>query len=273
MFAFVNDRFAEEEFASIGVGDLAIQRGYGVFDFFRTRNFQPLFLDEYLDRLFYSAETFRLEIPYTKTQIASLVQELSRRNDIEPSGVRIVVTGGYSEDSYRLAESNFIITQKPITLPGNERFNEGLKIITYNYQREFPTAKSINYLVGIYLLDQLAQQGADEVLYTFNGNVLEFPRANVFVVTKDQKVITPKDNVLHGVTRKKVLELSAHRYSTEERNVTIDELNNATEIFLTSTTKRILPVVRVNDMAVANGIPGAVTKQLYQDFLALENSL
>ncbi len=273
MDAFVNNIFVDDLKATIGINDLAIQRGYGVFDFFRTQHFVPLFLEDYLNRLFHSASILRLAIPHSKAEIALIIKELIRRNGIATSGIRLVLTGGYSEDSYHIGRPNFIITQKAIELPSEEIFLKGLNIITHDYKREFSAIKSINYLTGIYLQQKISESKADEVLYKNNGNILEFPRANVFIVTQNDTVVTPAEGVLYGITRKKVLEIAQEKYKVEQRVISVAELYQAKEVFFTSTTKRILPVLSVDGYLIGNGEAGEVTKSLYDSFLQMENRL
>ena len=270
---FVNGDFIEETKASLRISDLSIHRGYGVFDFFRTSNFVPLFLDDYLDRFIKSAATLRLELHYTEGQLKEVIGEMIRRNEIADAGFKMILTGGYSPDGYETGSPNFIIIQQPVQIAAKENFDKGLKIILHEYMRDLPEAKSINYLMGVYLQDKVKQQAADDVLYYHNNNVLELPRSNVFAVTKDGIVITPENNVLHGITRMKVLELAREQYTVEERAVTVDEFKNAAEIFLTSTTKRIIPVLTVDSKTIADGQPGEVTTTLYQSFLQMEKAI
>jgi branched-chain amino acid aminotransferase len=270
MIAFINNEFLEVEDAKLHVGDLAIQRGYGVFDFLRTRNNVPLFLDDYIERFFKSAIGLRLEPLHSKEKTKEIIHELIRRNNIPQSGIKIMLTGGYSVDMFHSDSTNFIALQQPLNLPSQEKFDKGLKIILHEYMRDLPALKSINYLMAIYLQDRVEQQNADDVLYYKHDHILEFPRSNVFVVTKEQTVVTPSENVLHGITRKKVIELAHKEYKVEERPVSVTELQQASEIFVTSTTKRILPVAQVDDIIIGNGTPGAVTTNLYNKFLELE---
>jgi D-alanine transaminase/branched-chain amino acid aminotransferase len=196
-----------------------------------------------------------------------------RRNDVAESGLKMILTGGYSPDSFEPAPSNFIIVQQPVQLPSAEKFEQGLKIILHEYLRDLPHTKSINYLMGIYLREKVQQQKADDVLYYKDGNVLEFPRSNFFIVTKNNTVVTPAENMLHGITRMKVLELARQNFEVEERAVSIEELKNAAEVFLTSTTKRILPVVSIGDKIIADGKPGKITTSLYHSFLQMEKRI
>lgn len=273
MIAFVNNQFIEESKATLGITDLSVQRGYGIFDFFRTSNYVPLFLDNYLDRFFKSAGALRLQPPYSRDGLKNIINEMIRKNRVPVSGFKMILTGGYSSDGYELSSPNFIIIQQPVQLPGIEKFDKGLKIILYEYMRDLPYAKSINYMMAVYLQDKLQQHKVDEVLYHKDGYILEFPRSNVFIVTKDHTVVTPAKNVLHGITRMKVIELAGKQFKVEERAVTVDELRNAAEVFLTSTTKPILPVLAIDSKMVGDGKPGEMTTWLYQAFFEMEKSL
>ncbi len=258
MIAFVNDKFIEEASAVLQVGDLSIQRGFAIFDYFRTRNFIPLFLDNYLDRFFNSAHLIRLNPLHSREELKEIINELIHRNAIADCGFKMILTGGYSADGFEPAAPNFIIIPQTLQLATREKFEKGLNIILHQYMRDLPAIKSTNYLMSISLLDKLKQQQADDVLYVKENVVLEFPRANVFIVTKSGMVVTPQDNVLSGITRMKTVEIAQKKYKVEERQVTGDELWNAAEIFLTSTTKRIMPVLKINDYMVSGGKPGEV---------------
>jgi len=110
------------------------------------------------------------------------------------------------------------------------------------------------------------------VLYHQNNIVSEFPRCNFFIVKKDNTVMTPADNVLHGITRKNILKLAASRYSSGEGTITMEDIHQAKEVFLTSTTKRIVPIVQVNDTLIGDGKPGSVSLSLLNDLIALEQA-
>lgn len=271
MTVFLNDHFVDENEASIGISDLSIQRGFGIFDFFRTSNYVPLFLEDYLDRFYRSARQLHLTPPHSREDIKRIIYELIDKNRIETSGVKMMLTGGYSTDGFEPGVPNFIITQQPVEISSEEKFEKGINIILHEYLRDLATVKSINYLMAIYLREKLISQRADDVLYYKDGCILEFPRSNVFIVTKDAVVVTPAENVLPGITRKKVLEIAGKKYKTEERPVTVAELKDAAEVFLTSTTKRLLPVLKIDDRVVGNGKPGEITRDLYRSFMELED--
>ena len=273
MITFLNDRFVEEHDATLQVTDLAIQRGYGVFDFIRTSNNIPLFLADYLERFYNSAAMLHLEPPLTKQGLTEIIYELIAKNNLGEAGVKMILTGGYPADSFEPVTPNLIIMQLPIQIPSTAKFNAGIKVITHEYQRDLPDTKSINYLMGIWLLPKIKEQHADDVLYHWQGIVSELPRSNVFMVTRDNKIVTPAENILHGITRKKLLQLAAAKYTVEVRAVSVEEMKNAAEVFITSTTKRLLPVTQMDEIVIGTGKAGPVTTLLNNAFIRLEEML
>ncbi|CAN5875918.1 branched-chain-amino-acid transaminase [soil metagenome] len=271
LFAFVRQEVVPLEKAFLHVSDLAIQRGYGIFDFLKIQDGQPLFLESYLDRFHSSAELMQLSVPLGREELVGAVADLIHRNDLPLSGMKLILTGGYSENGYNLASPNLLLIQQPLSLPTQAQTEQGIRVITQEYVREIPAAKTINYTMGIRLLQQIRERMAEDVLYHLGGEVSEFPRSNVFMVTEDGRVVTPKDNILRGITRKHVLELAGNRYQAEEGTVTLPDLLQAREVFLTSTTKRILPIVQVDDRVIGKGKPGPVAQALLEDLIALEN--
>ncbi|MBA2500122.1 MAG: aminotransferase class IV [Chitinophagaceae bacterium] len=272
MVAFINGEYKDEEKALLHVSDLSIQRGYAAFDFFRTLDFKPLFLDDYLERFFKSIELLRLNNTYSRQQVKDIIRQLIEENKLAVSGIRMTMTGGYSQSGYEPATANLIITQQKLATPPEENIKEGIKVITYEYQRDLPEIKSINYLMGVWLQQKVKEQQASDVLYYKNNIVTEFPRSNLFVISKDGELITNQKNILEGITRKKVLELAAGEFPVIIKDITLDEINNAAELFMTSTTKRILPVTRVNDKIIGSGNAGQITTALHTSFLSFERS-
>jgi branched-chain amino acid aminotransferase len=270
MAAFLNDDFLENDQALLHVSDLSMQRGYGVFDFFRTVNGTPLYMQQHLDRFFASAENMHLPVNKTREELCAIVYTLIKQSALAEAGIRLMLTGGYSADGYVPATPNLLITCNPVKTATAHHFEKGVSAITYPYQRELPHIKSIHYLMAVWLQPLLKEKKADEVLYYQNNVISEFPRSNVFVVTKNDTLLTPARNILSGITRKNVLSLATAFMKVEERDITLEEVANAAELFFTSTTRRIMPVVNINNRLMSNGRPGKFTIQLYQQLVALE---
>jgi D-alanine transaminase/branched-chain amino acid aminotransferase len=177
------------------------------------------------------------------------------------AGIRMILTGGYSPDAYNPASPNFIIMQSPLTM-NDSLAPKAVSIITHEYVREIPEAKTINYMVGIWLQQKIKDQQADDVLYQSNGYVSEFPRCNFFIVAQDNTIITPAKKALKGVTRKRVMECASSKYLVKEAPVSVQDILKAKEAFLTSSTKRIQSVVKMDGHIIGDGKPGEITTSL-----------
>lgn len=259
-FSFVNNDFIETADAKIGIKDLGLQRGYGIFDFLKTVNGHPLHLQDHLDRFYKSADTMRLPVPHSREELAEIIKHLMRKNELPDSGIRINLTGGDSDDGYTITKPNLVISQTYLKY-NPELFDRGFRITTYEYQRQFPEVKTIDYLNAIWLQPQVKAAGADDVLYCNAGELRECPRTNIFIVTSDGQALTPANYVLPGITRKQLLDMKDA--NVDEAVLTMDMLKDAAEVFITSTIKLIIPVLAVDGRTIGNGQPGPVTRRLY----------
>lgn len=246
---YLNNDFVLEKQACLHVNDLAIQRGYGLFDYLKTLNKIPIFIDDHLERFYFSAAQLGLPVLLDKSQLESVIHELINRNGIPDSGIKLTLTGGYSHDGYTIAKPNLIIAQHPLQLLTPDMVDKGIKLITWQHQRQLPQVKTIDYLMAIWLQPLIKQKGADDVLYFFNDVVCECPRANFFIITKEDRLVTPAQNILKGITRKKILHhAKTWRLKVEERDINIGELKTAKSAFICSTTKAILPVTQIDNI-------------------------
>lgn len=239
-------------------------RGYGIFDFFRVSEGVPLFIDDHLDRFFSSAEQVRLPVGTERKVLKRQILDLISHNQMPVSGIRMVLTGGTGAGAYAIGKPNLIVTQEAIHFPSDRQFDSGVKLITHEYLRDIPQVKTINYMTGIWLQDQIATQGAFDVLYTQNGFVHELTRSNIFIVNANDELVTPNELILHGVTRKQVIKAVKDRYTVIERPLARQELFSATEVFLTGTTKKVLPIRQIDGHLF--GGPGPITREVMRLF-------
>lgn len=214
--AFLNDEFIEEEKTFLHFSDLSIQRAYGVFDFFKIINGQPIFLDEHLERFYFSAEQMRLPVRQSKEELKNTIIEFIEKNAAINTGVRITLTGGTSDDGYQLGKPNLVIALRPFSPLTEEQFEQGIRMITYQHQRQLPHVKTIDYIMGVWLQPLIKQNNVDDVLYHLNGFVTETPRSNFFIITEDNRIVTPAKNMLKGITRNKLIEVAKTKFIVEE---------------------------------------------------------
>jgi D-alanine transaminase/branched-chain amino acid aminotransferase len=250
--AIINGNIINKEEAVLHINDLSIERGYGIFDYFKTVNGIPVFWEESLDRFFHSAQAMRLTVDYDRDALKESILQLMQLNNIPDAGIKLLLTGGYSADGYSMGKPNLIITQQ-VQKRNETAEQNGLRLITHEHQRQLPTVKTIDYLMGILTQPLVKEKNADDVLYHQNGCISECPRSNIFIVTKEDRIITPEKNVLHGVTRKQILAIAQTEFETITSDISLDDLYQAKEIFISSTSKNITPIVAVNDKTFAIG--------------------
>lgn len=253
MLASVNGQLIPIESASLRLADLAIQRGYGVFDYLKTVAGRPVFLDDHLDRLMDSCREMHLFVD--RARIEAQVRELIAQNGIADSGVRITVTGGESADGYTIGTPTVVIAQSPLRIADDPA---PVKLLSCAHRRQLPTIKTIDYLMAVKMRPVVLARGADEVVYHHDGVISECPRNNVFLVDADGRLATPGRDVLPGVTRRRILEMT----DVDARDVTLDELRGAREAFVTSTTRNLVPIGSVDGHPIGDGRPGETTRRL-----------
>ncbi len=271
-FYNVNGNMVRAAEANLKVSDLAILRGYGVFDFFLVRGGAPMYLDDYVARFQHSAGLLYLELPMSEVELKEHILALVEANNLSNAAIRLVLTGGYAEDGYTPNAPNLLIMEHPMPTYKNDIMTTGVKVMLHEHTRELPEAKTINYLTGIRLAGAMKQQGAMEILYYDQQGVREGVRSNFFIVTTDGTIVTPKDNILAGITRKNILTLARQHFKVEERNIALEELLSAKEVFLTSTTKGAMPVVQIDNQRIGDGKPGQYTRQLAEQLQAMDQA-
>ncbi|GCE16394.1 aminotransferase class IV [Dictyobacter kobayashii] len=267
---YINGNWVHPHEASISINDVAVLRGYSVFESLRTYHRRPFHLDEHLQRLYRSARLIELDVTFAAAFLHDIVLESIERNPYEHATVRLLVTGGVSEDGVLpYGDSGLAVMVTPLAERDMERFARGCKLITTNLTRMMPEAKTANYVSAIRALKEAAQQQASDALFVNEQrHVLEGTRSNFFIFHGDT-LVTPQKEVLIGVTRNVVLELARGRFTIEERPILIDELGSIDEAFITSSSKEITPVIQINDLVIGDGKPGTRTYELEQHFIKL----
>jgi branched-chain amino acid aminotransferase len=275
-FIYLNGEIIPAAGANVHVSDLGLLRGYGIFDFLQNIKGVPLFIDDYLDRFERSAAMMDLVFPEKERAVLKAkIFALIAKNNFAHSSLRLCLTGGYSDDAFTPAATpNFFIIEQPIIEnPDYQGFKKGEKLMLHEYVRDIYQIKSTNYVVPIRLQARWKAQNAIDVLYHKDGWVSESSRSNFFIVNDKKEIITPDDLVLHGITRKKVIALAQKTgYEVIIRPITLTETLAAKETFITSSTKGILPIVRLDDYIIGSGEVGEVTKDLMQKFIALQKA-
>ncbi len=265
---YIGGKFVSAEESVISVNDMSVLRGYGVFDFFRTYRRRPFRLQEHIARLARSAKLIDLALPNTREEIYDLTMEtLARNPGHQEANIRLVITGGVSSDSITPQDNTqlMVMVTELRTCPAHW-YENGVAIITTNDERYIPGAKTTNYIAAILALKRAHQQQAIESVYVDRyGRLLEGTTSNFFAFIGD-KLVTPGQAILQGITRQTVIELIKDDFDVEIRDIHQDEMRMIDEIFLTASNKEIVPVIRMDALEISGGKPGKRTREIMKKF-------
>lgn len=274
---WMNGRVVPVGEANISIFDHCILYGDGVFEGLRSYGGKVFRLDAHLQRLMDSARAIRLVIPMSIKEMADAVYESMKANNITDGYIRLVVTRGVGTlglSPNRTACPTVFIIADQISLYPKELYEQGMAVISSSVVRNHPNAlsariKSCNYLNNILAKIEALDAGVYEaIMYNHLGNVAECTGDNIFLV-RDGMVQTPPTNagILEGITRDAVIELIGKRkLPFREMELTRHDLYVADECFLTGTAAEVIPVTQIDGRPIGTGKPGAITRQLMDDF-------
>ncbi|MDJ0621977.1 MAG: aminotransferase class IV [Desulfocapsaceae bacterium] len=263
---YVDGKYVKDSEAALPLSDMAILRGYAVFDFLRTYNGRPFHLEEHLLRLQNSAALLQINFPWNLQDINKIVDELLQKNGFSETNLRFIVTGGDSSDSITPENKpRLIVMASSLKSYPAEWYRNGVKVITTQLTRFRPDSKSTNYIKAILALKNASADGAiDSIYVNENNEMLEGTTTNIFAV-KGDTIITPDDGVLPGITREVVINLASRDFKVEKAPLSRDELPLISEAFLTSSNKEVLPIIQIDDQKISPG-PGRVTRRVMDLF-------
>jgi len=270
---YVNGKFVPKSKAAVSVLDLGLVRGYGAFVFLVTYGGKPFLIDKHIERLLKSANYLEIENSWNPEQLKKLIiKTLEKNKNGKEKTIKVVITGGISNDGIRqTGEPTLAVFVENREDYPRSYYSKGIKVITADYIRHDPEIKNLDYRFAIKALKRAKKGIVAEVIYTNKKTteVYEGTRSNLFLI-KNGIIYTPKNGVLNGITRSLVIKLGNGITKVREKKIKIDELYNADEIFITSTTKQIMPVIQVNEQKIGKGKPGNITKRLvkkYKEFI------
>jgi branched-chain amino acid aminotransferase len=265
-YQLINGRLLPKEKALIPLNDLGLLRSYSVFDFFRVLSGVAIFVDDHIDRLLRSASKMQIDLQWSGDEIKSMCEALIESNNVTDAGLRIIATGGYSEDGYTPSHANIFMTLHKLPEYSPQDFTHGRKLIASNFTRDLPEVKTTVYVHAIQHQQRMKDANAIEILYHTDGVITECSRSNIFFVDQDDVLVTPSDAILQGISRKRVLNIAKENYTVVQRTVKMEEIARMKEAFLTSSTKGVLPVIEIEDDVIGNGKVGDISTELHHSF-------
>lgn len=271
---FLNDRLVDAEQAHLPVTDSGFLYGAGLFETMRCHNGVVFRLEDHLDRLLLSAASLSINHACDKTRLTKAVYDVLRANELAESRLRLTLTNGPVSETAEEPNPTLLITARQLQLYPREYYERGVRVVLCPYRQNTTEPicghKTTNYYPRLLALTLARRQGAAEALwFTQDNRLAEGSVSNVFLV-KDSVLLTPavETPVLPGIARKTICEI-AEREEIEltEKDLTINDLLEADEVFLTNVIMEVLPVVGVEKHQVGDGTCGALTKRLRELFL------
>ena len=279
---YIDGQYTSHADAKISVFDHGLLYGDGVFEGIRVYAGKIFKLKSHLVRLYQSARFIDLNIRQTLEQVDAVVRETVRRSQMSDAYIRLVVTRGVGPlgvNPKQCESASLIVIVDKLAVFPEEKYVSGITLITSSVRQKSSAtlssrAKTLNYLPNMMAKLEALRSGADEaLLLNDQGFVTECVGENVFAVTRNMsgssQVLTPHVScgILEGVTRNTIIDLAAQqKVVIEQTNMTLFDLYNAEEIFLTGTGAEIVPVVSIDGRKVGSGRPGPLTGQLLQAF-------
>jgi len=282
MAIYLNGQFMPIEEAKISVLDRGFIFGDGVYEVIPVYSRRAFRLEEHLRRLQHSLDGIQLANPHSRAEWAAIITELITRNSGEDQYLYLHITRGAAKRDHAfpkppVAPTVFMMSS-PLPAPPTELLHGGIACITAQDNRWLRCdIKAIALLPNVLLRQMAVEAGCAETILLRAGSknevafLTEGAASNIFVVKSGTLLAPPKDNLmLPGITYDVILELAAaNNIPHEVRRITAAEVFAADELLLTSSTKEVLPITRLDGKPVGDGKPGAVfakLHRLYQDF-------
>ena len=248
MIILFNNKFQTKASAKISILSVSFMYGFGVFETLRTNNQKkPQQTKEHISRLEKSAKEIGLSIKQKPSEIEEMIEKVAKKSPHNLQRIKVVAIN-----------EGILITS--IKLENDEKVHHGVKLKSVKSVRALPKVKTISYLSSYISHEKAAKAGYyDALLINEKEEATEGAYCNIFWF-EGEILCTTKDGVLEGITRQTVLKKSP--FKTKLKSITLRELVKKDEIFLTQTTKGIVPVIKIDNIKIGSGKPGEKTLTL-----------
>lgn len=279
MLSYARGSYVQTEQLALPFMDdiLGTVRGYRIFTAARTVRGKVFHLDDHVNRLFDSAAEIYMEMPHTKEELRRIIEETAAKNMREAAGdllVEILLSGGKS-DSHGFApkgQADLYVIVLPLKVWPRELYENGIALAAYPFERQFPSVKLLNYVGGVIAHQTVVKQhNAQDALFVSVAPphyLLEGTTFNFSLVSDGIFYTHPFDGaVLPGITLEIVLKLAREKnILVKKERLPYEALRSVDEAFITSSTRGVIPVVRVDDIVIGEGASGTMTLSLISAF-------
>jgi D-alanine transaminase len=274
--AYVNGRYLPRREASVNVEDRGYQFADGVYEVCEVREGAIIDQPRHLARLERSLGELHIRMPVAGSALAVILRETIRRNRVRNGIVYLQITRGVARRDFAFppldTRPSLIVSARSLDRAGSEkRAARGIAVVTVPESRWARVdIKSVALLPNVLAKQAARDRGADEAWFVDReGRVTEGASSNAWIVTRDRRVITrPADNgILRGITRTVLIGvLEGQKLQFEERPFRVEEAYQAAEAFVTAASQIVMPVVRIDDRPIGDGLPGPVARSLRESF-------
>lgn len=278
MKIYLDGQLVPKEEAKISVFDHGFLYGDGVFEGIRVYNRRVFRLQAHVERLYRSAKAIWLTPPHTQEEMAKIIQDTVRANELENGYIRAIISRGPGDlglDPRKCPVPTVLVIADSIKLYPPEVYEQGMECITVATRRSAPDAlnpaiKSLNYLNNILAKIECIRAGVPEcVMLNQQGLVAECSGDNLFIYIRDYRgkmqLRTPpvSAGILEGITRDAVLQIADELgIDCVERDVALFDVYGADEVFLTGTAAEVVAMTTLDNRTIGDGKPGEITKRI-----------
>lgn len=260
-FVIKNGDLIEKDKACISVYNKALFFNFAVYSNIKVIQGKMFLPKLEIEKLFESAKIIGIEHDFTKEKIIEWAEKLIQKNNLKDALIRILLIGQEKE-----IEPILFLFPVGLTFYPSKFYNNGVKLITFEGERLFPTCKSKDLLLSYVAYKKAVKQEAiDALLIDKDGNIREGTRSSFFVIKNNILIAPPKEKVLEGITRKIILEIASKIMKVKEENIPLKKIKEYDECFITGTTLNIMFAKQINEIVLKKEV-GEKVKELQKLF-------
>ncbi|MEX6214351.1 D-amino-acid transaminase [Providencia hangzhouensis] len=276
MIAYVNGQFLPEEDASVSVFDRGFLFADAVYDVTAIINGKLVYFDRHMARLQRSCAELQLSLPYDLAELKQIHLQLVQKNNIEEGLVYLQLTRGNAHQRSFLypdkqTKPTLVLFAQKTQIVENEKSKYGIKVVTVDDIRwQRCDIKTVALLAASMAKEYAKQQGADDAIFVKNGYITEGSSSNCFIINQQNQIQTRglNNEILSGITRQAILQLAREQQiDIVEKPFSVDEMLEAKEVFITSATTLVWPVIMANNQFIGEGKPGKLAIRLREIYL------
>jgi branched-chain amino acid aminotransferase len=275
---YINGLFTPIYNAQVSIQDRGFCYGDGLFETLRASKGKIFRLEHHIDRLLRSLPQIFIDLPMTRFELMTVIQDTLERNNHKEAVIRLTVTRGDTQSNIQIDEDippTLVINIRAFIPLSKVAYKKGVKIMLFQERASSINGltkrlKSCNYLSNILIKKISDEKGFMEgVVVDPDFGVTEGTTSNIFIVTQGFLKTPPLSPfVLEGVTREVVIEIAEkHKIPFIEERITLEDLLKADEVFITNTGIEIVPVTQIDTQPIGNKKPGILTEFFHDEFL------